>query len=88
MREHRWHGENEGKTYTAYIDGIKFCWTVDSGNKETSGSGTLLARHFFKPRWQEHFKKVFGKKVFDEISQEISNAYSLYEKNPDAFNKR
>ena len=87
MREYRWQGENDGKAYTAYIDGIKFCWTVNSGDKETSGSGTLLARHFFKPRWQEHFKKVFDKETFCEISNQIQDAYARYEENPDAFKK-
>jgi len=78
---YRWTGTGTGQDfYAAYIDGIEFCWTYDSGtgNPEKAGSGSLLARHFFKSKHQEHFKAVFGEIQFREICKELDAAYKKY----------
>jgi hypothetical protein len=75
---YKWKGSRDGQEiYSAYIDGIKFCWSYDSGtgNPEKAGSGSLLVRHFFKERHQNNFREVFGEDQFLEICSELNAAY-------------
>jgi hypothetical protein len=83
-----WHGSKDLVTYSAKLNGIKFEYFVDTGNKETSGGGNLLPRHFFKPKWQGFFKDVFSQKDFDNICNAIKAEYELFQKYPEKYKRK
>jgi hypothetical protein len=83
-----WRGEKDGVKYQAELKGIKFEYSASTGNKETSGGGSLLPRHFFKPRWQKHFKEVFSAEDFKKISLAIEKEYELFQKNPEKYKRK
>ena len=84
----KWRGCKDGVRYSAHLDGIKFEYFANTGNKETSGGGSLLPRHFFKPRWQALFKEVFGKRVFSEICKAIDEEYARFKQNPENYRRK
>ncbi len=84
----RWHGSKDQVTYSAELNGIKFEYFGNAGDKETSGGGSLLPRHFFKPRWQEFFKEVFSQKDFDNICHAIKAEYELFQKDPEKYKRK
>lgn len=83
-----WRGTRGGVKYQAQLKGIKFEYSADTGDKESSGGGSLLPRHFFKPRWQNHFREVFSEEDFIEISFAIEKEYELFLENPEKYKRR
>ena len=84
----KWRGFKDGVSYSANLNGIKFEYFANTGNKETSGGGSLLPRHFFKPKWQSFFREVFGEQVFDEICKKIEEEYVRFQQNPENYRRK
>lgn len=82
-----WHGCNNGVKISAKLNGIKFEYFADTGDKETSGGGILLPRHFFKPKWQAYFKACFSEIDFSEICESIRAEYQVWQKDPRAYKR-
>lgn len=83
-----WRGSKGQVTYSAQLNGIKFEYSVNTGDKETSGGGSLLPRHFFKPRWEDLFREVFSQKDFDDICSSIKAEYEEFQKDPGKFKRQ
>jgi hypothetical protein len=82
-----WRASQNGANYLAELKGIKLHYSKSTGNRETSGVGSLLPRHFFKPRWQRYFKEIFSQKDFDEICRAVKSEYELFQKNPEKYKR-
>ena len=89
VNEYPWKAEKDGVRYYAAVQGIKLITLVDSGNRETSGGGSILARHFLsKEKWQKHFKEIYGARIYSEIYEALENEYTRYLSDPASYNKQ
>lgn len=88
VSEYTWKAEKNGVKYYAAIQGIKLSILTDSGDKEASGGGSILARHFLeKEKWKIHFKEIYGEKTYNEIYKAVKHEYAKYLSDPTEYNK-
>ena len=88
VSEYTWKADKNGVKHYAAIQGIKLFTLTDSGDKGTSGGGSILARHFLeKEKWKIHFKEIYGEKTYSEIYNAVKHEYEQYLSNPTAYNK-
>ena len=84
-----WNAEKDGTRYSAHLVGIKLEIFKDTGFPETSGGGSVIARHFIeRQKWKMFFVDIYGKAQYEEMHKAVSSEYEKFRANPTEYNRR
>lgn len=88
VSEFTWKAVKDGVNYYAASQGIKLSILTDSGDIETSGGYSILARHFLeKEKWKIYFKEIYGEETYNDICKVVKREYEQYLSNPKEYRK-